>query len=258
MTRPVFIYEGDLVPCDLDAGDTVSLEGTEGHHAATVRRIGVGEWIDLMDGHGTRLTCEVLSTSKKGLHLRVDRRVIEPQATPQLILVQGLAKAGRDEQAIEACTEIGIDKVIPWQSEYSIVRWNGPKASKGKAKWESVVRAAAKQARRAWIPSVGDAANSKALATWVEANIEAGGKVFICHEEATESLSSIIASDPTSFTTASSLTLVVGPEGGMKSEEVDWLQDAGASLVGLGANVLRSSTAGVVGATLLSATLGRL
>ncbi|MDK6294728.1 16S rRNA (uracil(1498)-N(3))-methyltransferase, partial [Aerococcus urinae] len=86
---------------------------------------------------------------------------------------------------------------------------NGSKASKGKAKWESVVRAAAKQARRAWIPSVGDVVNSKALATWVEANTAAGGKVLICHEEATESLSSIIASDPTSFTTASSLTLVV-------------------------------------------------
>ena len=79
---------------------------------------------------------------------------VEPQPGIRLVLVQALAKGDRDELATETATELGIDAVIPWQSERSIVRWKGDRAAKAHAKWQSVVTAAAKQARRAWIPEV--------------------------------------------------------------------------------------------------------
>ena len=71
----------------------------------------------------------------------------EPDPDPELVLVQALAKGNRDELAIEAATELGIDAVVPWQAERSIVRWKADKATKGTAKWQMAVRAAAKQSR---------------------------------------------------------------------------------------------------------------
>ena len=69
-----------------------------------------------------------------------------------MVLVQALAKGDRDELAIEAATEVGVDAVVPWQAQRSIVVWRGDRAARSRAKWLATVRAATKQARRAWLP----------------------------------------------------------------------------------------------------------
>ena len=88
------------------------------------------------------------------LTVRALRILQEPEPDPELVLVQALAKGNRDELAIEAATELGVDAVVPWQAERSIVRWKADKAAKGTAKWQMAVRAAAKQSRRARVPEV--------------------------------------------------------------------------------------------------------
>ena len=155
MTRPVFLGE-DLRPdpASVGVGDRATLAGAEGRHAASVRRIGAGEWVDVVDGVGLRLTCEVAGADKSSLSLVVREVLQEERPVPEIVLVQALAKGGRDEAAVEICTEIGIDRVIPWASQRAIVQWKGPKADKGRAKWEGVARAAAKQSRRAFVPTV--------------------------------------------------------------------------------------------------------
>ena len=155
MTLPVFLGS-DLTPAleSLSVGDSATLGGAEGRHAASVRRIGAGEWVDVVDGFGLRATCEVSGSDKSSLSLIVRELAQEDAPSPEVILVQALAKGGRDEAAVEICTEIGVDRVIPWASQRAIVQWKGPKAEKGRAKWEGVARAAAKQSRRAYVPVV--------------------------------------------------------------------------------------------------------
>ena len=237
MTLPVFL-SSDLTPAleSLSVGDSATLGGAEGRHAASVRRIGVGEWVDVVDGGGARATCEVSGSDKASLSLVVRELAFEDAPSPEVILVQALAKGGRDEAAVEICTEIGIDRVIPWASQRAIVQWKGPKAEKGRAKWEGVARAAAKQSRRAYVPVVEDVKDSRELASWVASLRGEAGVAFVCHEEATESL---------------------GPEGGIGPEETAQLVDAGARTIGLGDNVLRSSTAGAVALTLIRAAAGK-
>ncbi len=257
MTRPVFFCE-DRGLDHAVFGDLLRLDGDEGRHAATVKRIACGEEIDLVDGYGTRAVCEVCAADPQGLSLRVLSCVTEAKSQPQLLLVQALAKGGRDEQAIETCTEIGIDAVIPWQSDRAIVRWVGHKAHKGQAKWLSVVRAAAKQARRAFIPEVAEVLHTQALLGFVRTARNSDSLVLVCHEEASLSLTDFIASQSTQLRTAPSIVILIGPEGGVSPKETAALVEAGAILVGLGRNVLRSSTAGAVCVTLLSAALSRI
>ena len=171
-----------------------------------------------------------------------------------------LAKGGRDEAAVEICTEIGVDRVIPWASQRAIVQWKGPKAEKGRAKWEGVARAAAKQSRRAYVPVVEDVKDSRELASWVASLTGEAGVAFVCHEEATDSLGAALARIQESSEDGvlpARIALIVGPEGGIGSEETAQLVDAGGRTIGLGDNVLRSSTAGAVALTLIRAAAGK-
>ena len=260
MTRPVFLGE-DLNPdpASLAAGDRATLGGPEGRHAASVRRIGAGEWVDVVDGRGLRVTCEVAGGDKSSLSLVAREVVHEDAPVPEIVLVQALAKGGRDEAAVEICTEIGVDRVIPWASQRAIVQWKGPKAAKGRAKWEDVARAAAKQSRRAWVPPVEEAKDTRELAAWVRTLTDEAGVAFLCHEEAVESLGAALARAQERRPNGSlpaRIALIVGPEGGIGAEETEQLVQAGATTIGLGANVLRSSTAGAVALTLIRAAAG--
>ncbi len=114
----------------------------------------------------------------------------EPRPGTRLVLVQALAKGDRDELAAETATELGIDAVIPWQAERSIVRWKAERAAKAHAKWQSVVTAAAKQARRAWIPEVRAAVDGAGL----QAAVAAADLAVILHEDAVRPLRHVLES----------------------------------------------------------------
>ena len=73
------------------------------------------------------------------------------------MLAQALAKGDRDELAVQAATELGVDEIVPWQAARSVSRWDAAKAEKGRARWAAIVREAAKQAHRAWLPDVSPA-----------------------------------------------------------------------------------------------------
>ena len=118
MSNPVFLAD------DLTA-DRVTLTGTEGRHAAVVRRLRVGEAVDLVDGRGTRATCVVASVAKDGLVCDVRQRSTQPLPALQIVLVQALAKGDRGELAVELATEVGVDVVVPWAASRCVVKWEG-------------------------------------------------------------------------------------------------------------------------------------
>lgn len=211
--------------------------------------------MDIADGAGRRLTGTVVSASPAELTVECSALIVEKRPDIRLVLVQALAKGDRDELAVETATELGIDAVVPWQSERSIVRWKGERAAKAHAKWQSVVTAAAKQARRAWIPEVRAAVETPGLA----AAVAAADLAVILHEDAVRPLRSVLESWQGAQADAGPLEilLIVGPEGGISPREVTRLCDAGAVTALLGHHVLRSSTAGPAAVVLASDVLGR-
>jgi 16S rRNA (uracil1498-N3)-methyltransferase len=230
------------------------LDGPEARHAVTVKRLSPGEAVDIVDGAGTRMSGRVTAASSSALEVECTSVAVEDRPDVRLVLVQALAKGDRDELAIETATELGIDAVIPWQSERSIVRWKGDRAAKAHAKWQSVVAAAAKQARRAWVPEVRPAVDTAALSSAVEA----AGLAVILHEDAVRPLRNVLeAWDGAGGAAPGEVLLIVGPEGGISPREVTKLCDRGAVTALLGHHVLRSSTAGPAAVVLASDILGR-
>ncbi|WP_426938376.1 16S rRNA (uracil(1498)-N(3))-methyltransferase [Pseudarthrobacter sp. S3] len=257
MSNPVF-FSGAGSLDELVPGARFVLQGPEARHAVTVKRLSPGESVDLADGAGKRLTGTVVSASPAELTVQCSAVSVEDRHDIRLVLVQALAKGDRDELAVETATELGIDAVIPWQSERSIVRWKGERAAKAHAKWQSVVTAAAKQARRAWIPEVRAAVETAGLV----AAVAAADLAVILHEDAVRPLRSVLeswqgAQGAQGDAGAQEILLIVGPEGGISPREVTRLCDAGAMTALLGHHVLRSSTAGPAAVVLASDVLGR-
>jgi 16S rRNA (uracil1498-N3)-methyltransferase len=230
-TAPVFLVK------HLPDGELTVLDGPEGRHAATVRRLRAGEALVLSDGQGGLARCDVRGVERDSVSLAVVRRWTEPAPQPRVVLVQALVKGDRGELAVELSTEAGVDEIVPWRAERCVAKWeSGPRGEKALARWRNTAREAAKQARRAWCPVVTEPVATAVLATRVRT---AAGAVVL-HESATSRLVDI------PLPASGDLLLVVGPEGGLTETEVATLSAAGAVAVRLGPTVLRASTAGAV------------
>jgi 16S rRNA (uracil1498-N3)-methyltransferase len=243
VTAPLFFVSTDQL-AGAGLGLELFLDGPEGRHGATVKRIGVGVQVLLTDGYGRRAEAIVASVGVGVLGLRLTATSQDLPPDPRFVLIQALAKGDRGEQAIEAATELGVDEIVPWQAARSIVIWRGERASRSLRKWESVVLAATKQSRRTRVPVVSELADHSA----VLARIEAARLALVLHEEAQQPLAG--AQLPTS----GDVVLIVGPEGGVAPSELSAFVAAGAVAVRLGPHVLRSSSAGPAALAVISAS----
>jgi 16S rRNA (uracil1498-N3)-methyltransferase len=242
VTHQLFLAGRETV-AQLAVGSTLLLDGDEGRHAAAVVRIKPGERFYVADGAGRRALVEAAYVDRASVSAVVVALSEEPEPAPRLVLVQALAKGDRDEQAIEAATELGVDEVVPWQAERSVVVWRGERAAKSLAKWESVVTRATKQSRRARMPLTSPAVNLSALV----GRVGTAALTLVLHEDATEPLAGVRLPEH------GDVLVVVGPEGGITDREVEALTDAGARPVRLGRTILRASSAGPAALAVLSA-----
>ncbi|MBO0841647.1 MAG: 16S rRNA (uracil(1498)-N(3))-methyltransferase [Nocardioides sp.] len=233
-----------LVPslAGVSVGDGVEVGGDEGHHAVVVRRLRVGEQVVLTDGAGVGVTGTIAAVAKRSMTVTVDSVVAaEDEPQPRLSVVQALPKGDRGELAVEVLTEIGAARIVPWAAARSVAVWKGERAAKSLAKWRATAREAAKQSRRIWHPEVLPLATTDEVAALVA---EADAAVVL-HEAGELPLDAVPIVD------SGEILIVVGPEGGLTDDEIALFEKAGATTVRLGAEVLRTSTAGVAAAAAL-------
>lgn len=237
MTHPVH-----LVPSldGVGAGATVTVDGAEAHHAV-VRRFRVGESVVLTDGLGHAATGEVAALSRHSFDVVVSSVTTAAPLDPELVVVQAIPKGDRGELAVELLTEVGVSVIVPWAAARCVAVWKGERAAKSLARWRTTAREAGKQARRPWLPIVAEPASTPD----VENLVGAADLAVVLHETGTEPLESV------PVPASGRVLLVVGPEGGLTDAEVDAFASAGAHVVRLGSEVLRTSTAGVAAAAAL-------
>lgn len=233
MTPPLF-----LVPPVALAANPVVVDGPEGRHASDVRRLRAGEDVWIGDGAGAVAEGIVANVARGVVTVDVVRRREIARPQPRFVVVQALAKGGRDEDAVEAMTEVGVDEIVGWSARRAVAKWT----PRTQSKWGSTARAAAKQSRRAWVPDVSGPATTAQVA---ERLANAAFSVVL-HESATDPM-------PAPPPAGEVVVVVVGPEGGIDDEELARFAAAGAHLCRLGDGVLRASTAGVAALSVLSA-----
>jgi len=243
VTDALFLLES-LVGTRPTVGGEVLVDGPEGHHAVTVRRLRPGERVVVADGAGGGVRGEVVDATRAGLRVRVTEVLDEPVPPVRLVVAQALAKGDRAELAVEMLTEVGVTELVPWQASRSVARWSADRVERGVSRWRSTAREAAKQSRRLRVPAVTEPLGTRAL---VE-RLAAADLALVLHEDATDPIASV------PLPAAGEVVVVVGPEGGISPEELEAFAAAGARTVRVGDHVLRTSTAGVVA---LAALLNR-
>lgn len=229
------------------------LDGPEGRHAVTVKRIAPGELVALTDGQGTVCEVEVESVEGKDtLRGRVAGKHHVPQPTPRVTIVQAVPKSDHAELAVDLATQGGADAIIPWISERTIARWQGPKVAKHVDKWRGIALQAVKQSRRAWVPEVAEPVTTNQLADMV-GGFNESTLVAVLNEDATQPLAEALRA----HTDLQDVVLVVGPEGGIGESELSRLLEAGAVSVRLGPEVLRTASAAFAGLSVIGALTSR-
>jgi 16S rRNA (uracil1498-N3)-methyltransferase len=246
VTAPVFVVDGP-VPGDC----TYVLDGAEGRHAVSVKRLRAGESLVLTDGRGAWSEGVVAAAEGKDrLVVEAGPVRVEPEERPRITVVQALPKGDRGELAVETMTETGVDAIVPWAASRCITQWRGERAGKALAKWRATAREAGKQSRRVRFPEVAEAASTKEVA----ALLAAADLAVVLHEDRDAASAALATAE---LPASGEIVLVVGPEGGVSPEELTVFADAGARTFRLGRSVLRTSTAGTAAVALLLGRTGR-
>ncbi|MFV0407491.1 MAG: 16S rRNA (uracil(1498)-N(3))-methyltransferase [Propioniciclava sp.] len=238
-----------LFLADLDQpqiGAKFTLDGDEGRHAAVVRRIRVGETISVADGAGRGIRGPVLTVTKNSVTLQIAELLTAAELPVQFTVVQALAKGDRAEAAVEMLTEVGVDRIVPWQASRSVAKWTVDRQERQLGRWRATAREATKQSRRLRVPVIAAPASTADVAQLI-AHADCA---LVLHEGGTQSLAGL------GLPAAGEILLVVGPEGGVSEAELGSFAEAGGALVQISEAVLRTSTAGVVGVAQAQALLG--
>jgi 16S rRNA (uracil1498-N3)-methyltransferase len=229
---------------NLSGGDSQLLDKDEAHHAIKVLRVKIGEEIMISDGSGNWVSGPIDELGKKTLLIKVSNQGQKKLNKPELVIVQAITKSDRNKEMLELITVAGVDRIIPWQSDRSISKWQSDSADK----WELTIKESCKQARRVVMPKLSKSINSKQLGE----ELSSVPYSIIFHEAASTNFSEVnVPSD------IASIYLIIGPEGGITDEELLMFKGTTSNIVRLGEPVLRSAHAGFAALAAVQTKLGR-
>ena len=228
----------------ISTGQRQVLENEEAHHAIKVLRLNTGEVIKISDGVGNWVSGPIVEITKKELFISITERGEIQAAKPELVLAQAITKSDRNKEMLELAVEAGVDRIIPWQSERSISKWQ----SDSEQKWQVGIKQSCKQARQVKLPQLMQVMSTSEVIK----SIGEGGFGIVFHEEASTKFSELIIPN-----SQSSVYLVIGPEGGISEQELLSFQNNGSKVVRLGDTVLRSAHAGFAALSAVQTKLGR-
>ncbi len=241
---------------DEAAGNTAALTGEHASHLSRVLRAKVGQEFDIaVDGRVRRGTITSVSDKRVELSLGEEQ---DAGLGPQLTLVLSIFKFDRMEWAIEKCTEIGVSRIVPLVARRTDAHLAAA-AVKRRERWERIARQASEQSRRVVPPEITAPTNFAKLANLVVAdetpmlpNNVGKTPVGIVLAESGENLplrdvmAGRFPASLESRSTAHSLILAVGPEGGWTDDELRWFRESGWASASLGDTILRAETAAIV------------
>jgi 16S rRNA (uracil1498-N3)-methyltransferase len=192
------------------------------HHLERVLRLRAGDSLTVADGAGHWRRCRFGATVEP-----IGDVTVEPAPSPPITVGFALTKGERPEWTVQKLTELGVDHIVPFVADRSVVRWEAEKITRNVERLRRVAREAAMQSRRAFLPVVDELTDFAGVAARRGATLAVPGG-------APPDLARPV--------------LLVGPEGGWSDDE---LARAPATTA-LGPTVLRAETAAVAGAALLT------
>jgi 16S rRNA (uracil1498-N3)-methyltransferase len=222
--------------------DYAVLTGREFHHLRHVLRLNRGDHLILCDetGREHQGTITTLSSTRAEITLTSSSVSVAPPFV--LTLAQGLLKGQKMDWVIEKATELGVHRIVPFFSSFTVAHLPAERQEERLARWQRIAQSAAKQSGNP-PPFIAAPHSFQELLAIVP---QEAGRILLYEKEKTVILKSIVRS----HSVFPALWIIVGPEGGFAAEEVADARAAGFHIVGLGTRTLRAETASIVAVTL--------
>src|SRR5262249_12101591 len=228
----------------------VTFDALETRHLARVLRLGPGDTVVATDGAGHDYTVRLEAVRPRATGVVVGVADTAGESPLAITLVQGVPKADKLESIVRAATELGVARIVPALTARTVVRLGEREAGARVARWQRVAREAAKQCGRPVVPEV---ASPRKLEACLDEARAAGLALCLLEGEA-RPLGGLIAETKA----PRRVTLLVGPEGGFERREVAAARARGWHVVGLGARILKTETAGPALIAILQSRWGDL
>lgn len=221
-----------------EAVSAVTVDREESRHLTRVLRLQVGDRIEMIDGIGGLYVGTVESLGPNVLvgDLRKIRQSADTGSP--LLVCQGDLKGRKMDAVVQKCTELGVQRLLPFTSTRSQGRIDLRRRERRQERWENLVKSACKQCGRLTLLELDE---ERSFADLLGADVlpDPALKILFWEEEGTFRLSDIdwarAATQPT--------CLMLGPEGGLSKDEVEQARRQGWRVATLGQQVLRAETA---------------
>jgi len=231
-------------------GSEIALPDTVAHHALHVLRLAVGAELTLFTGAGGEFAATLTRAGKRGAYVRLDRfNAIEREAPIAVTLVQSVGANDAMDAAIRHAVELGVAAIVPVVTMRSARVPTGERAEKRHAHWQQIAIAACEQCGRNRVPPI---LSPLPLSTWLLNRNNARNKAVTGFLLAVGEASSFAQQ----ARPQGAVELLIGPEGGFASEEIEVCRGAGLTMVGLGTRVLRTETAALAALAVINLLWG--
>ncbi|MDX2251045.1 MAG: 16S rRNA (uracil(1498)-N(3))-methyltransferase [Nitrospira sp.] len=244
---PVFFVSPECI-----TSATISITGDLLIHLRDSLRITVGETLWFGNGQGSRYRAEITDVSKRAVTGRILETIQEPpRRTPRLILGQSLLKGEKMDWVIQKAVELGVDELVPVESRHSVVQLKADRVDHQLTRWQRIAVEAAQQSEQWRVPTI---TAPQSLATLLKNRATGTATLMLAERLDGQSLRTIELPQDA----ASSVLILIGPEGGWSQEELLLAEQAGIQPITLGSHILRAETAAIATISILQSRLGNL
>jgi 16S rRNA (uracil1498-N3)-methyltransferase len=244
---PRFFIESDKIKNNIAV-----IDGEDVKHIRRVLRLGVGDHLILFDNTGLEYHAVIIDVSPKELKVNILKTFLpKREPTIEVVLGQGLPRLPKMDIIVQKGTELGVSRILPFNSQRSIPRLTKEKTFKKVKRWQKIALEAAKQCGRNSTPYIALPVNFSEILT---ENFEDGLKLILWEEEKTLGLRHVLNNN----SNLKRFIVLVGPEGGFVETEIEDAQKKGFHVVSMGARILRTETASISILTIIQHRFGDL
>ncbi|HEU4340632.1 MAG TPA: 16S rRNA (uracil(1498)-N(3))-methyltransferase [Candidatus Binatia bacterium] len=226
--------------------------GDEVDHLRKVLRLGAGDSVTLFDDEGREHTAVIRDLRGGEAEVEILSSYPTERESPlQVALALALTKGEKMDWVVEKATELGVHTIIPFVSKRTVPKLDDRKIAKRGERWQKIALSAAKQCGRTRVPAILPLSDFHEL---IEQPRSDTLKLLFWEQETRRTLKEVHASRAA----ATSILLVIGPEGGFSSEEASLAIAHGFQSIHLGRRILRAETAAITAISLVQFLWGDL
>ena len=223
-----FIDESNII----DDNFIEIVEKEDFHHGKNVLRLKVGEKLELIS-EANKYINEITEIKSDSILTKILEKTELKNKDVSIKLYQGMPKSDKFELIIQKSVELGVDEIVPFESERTIVKFKAKSYNKKQERYEKIIKAAAMQSKRNSIPKIDFPINLN------EIELEDGELGILAYEESDLPIREVLKN----LNEYNKISIVIGPEGGFSKNEVDNLISKGFKSISLGDRILRTETA---------------